>query len=92
MKRVVKVLAKDEVSLKDVTNTSFVGIMFAQEDEKSWVALTTKGYEGMSLGEQDMCSHWTAKSKIEYVDIALGIEAKVFLFDSYEELIKWLKS
>jgi len=92
MKRVVSVLAKDEVLIQEVTNASFVGIMFAEEDEKSWVAVTTKGYQGMSLGEQDMLSHWTSKTKRDYVKIALEMNSKVFLFEEYNEFINWLKS
>lgn len=92
MKRVVLVLAKDEVPVQEVTNASFVGIMFADEDEKSWVASTTRGYQGMSLGEQDMLFHWSTKTKREYVETVLDMGAKVFLFETYEELSKWLKS
>lgn len=92
MKKVVLVLAEREVPIQGVTNSSNIGIKFVGENEKSWVGYTRRGYESFSIGEQDISSHWCVGNKKEYAETALKMGAEVFIFETHQELIKWLKS
>jgi hypothetical protein len=80
------------VNIQEITNSSIVGIIFPTSPDKHWVMEINSKYVGMNIGRTDLSGLWTRPSVQAYCLSAKEQGAKIFVFDSEEELTKWLIS
>ena len=91
MKEIVKKIKKSQVELSEITNDSFVGILWSNEKRAKILTIDESSYIGFCIGDMDLRTHWRRSSKVDYVKSAMEQDGVVaFLFDSLTELNEWL--
>ena len=90
MKKVIFEQDEQVIRLDDITDEMIVGVLW-KSGRKSFLI---KDYDGntvaLELNERTTDNHWSKPSHREYVKNS-GFDAEsIFVFDSPEELAKWL--
>ncbi len=91
MKEIVEKIKKSQVELSEITNDSFVGILWSDKKRGKILTINDSSYVGFCIEDMDLRTNWRKSSKVDYVKSAMeqyGVVA--FLFDSLVELNKWL--
>jgi hypothetical protein len=92
MKRVIKEVEKNVVSISDIDNSSIVGIdwgtsksMVIQEDYNVFTSLGNNC-------RPNLLNVWERRTQFEYVESAMaqGGYVKVYVFDNIKELFNWM--
>lgn len=89
-----KVVLKEtqEVSIDQITNDSIVGIEW-NDGVKAYISKNAKGFISIGIYDGNVDFNYFKGSKKEYaVNEIKSYSAKVWLFDTEEEIIEWLKS
>ena len=81
------------ILIDSITNDSIVGIEWYNK-AKSWIVETDlKEFKGIKIGSNSVLDKWHRNSKKEYcVNAMTQRNTNVFVFDTADELVKWLKS
>ena len=92
MKQVVfEPINKNVININDINNNSIVGIKFNSLQDKVWVFnYGIEGYGGMRIGRINSQGLWFRESIKEYCREVGEQNADIFVFDSEDELKKWL--
>jgi len=77
------------INISELNDKSLVGILFKKE--KSVIARNSLGFFGFSRNEIDFTGRWYADSLKSYL-FKFDNNKEVFVFDSKEEMFKWLNS
>ena len=94
MKQVLKPQNIEFSTPDAITDDSIVGVQWRTGDKSYIIRQSNHTYVGIGgeQGEEDKIeeSYWTCDSKREYAEEALEQNAKVFVFETYKELYKWM--
>ena len=91
MKKVVRnVVVESVVDINEITNDSYVGILWKGGGKSVVINFGGGKYLGISGSSIQWSEAWSKDSKKEYVDSALDqTGSTVYIFDSKGELLTW---
>jgi len=84
---------KSTINIEEIENGDIIGILFSS-NLKSMVNSDSKDrFFGLDFKHEktELTTQWCADSKKQYCIEAMDMGAKVFVFDNFGELVKWLK-
>jgi pyridoxine 5'-phosphate synthase PdxJ len=92
MYKIVQQLNLKEISLSSITNDSYIGIEWSNNNKCKVVTIDSGTYASMNLKDTDLRAKWTKSSVESYVKSSLeqGSHVNAYKFDSEEELLEWL--
>ena len=93
MRRVIKEVDADVISISKIDNFSIVGIDWSPS-KCVIVRVGAESFKSISNynGTPSLLNTWERRTQSEYVEAALnqGSHVKVYVFDSTKELFKWM--
>jgi len=94
MKKVVRnVVVESIVDINEITNDSYVGILWKGGGKSIVINYGGGIYEGVSGSVKELSSLWSKDSKKEYVDDALNQGGSTaYIFDNKTELLTWINN
>lgn len=92
MKKVVKNVFEDVISIETITNESFVGILWSNKRKSALATLGDSEYIGINEKNDNMHHAWTGSSKYLYVKEAVEnqVGTIAYVFEDRLELLTWL--
>jgi hypothetical protein len=94
MKKIVRELAEDQISINAIEDSDFIGIDWNENNHKAIVIRDNKGFASFTFTPcmPDLRNVWYTNTAKEYVNKALSqrSEVKAYKFETSEELITWL--
>lgn len=85
-----KLILAKEATTADIENGNFIGVEWKHEGKSIVVRSTKNAFTSMSK-RLDIFHNWESESKRRYAEKAISLNAEVYKFETFEEMIDWWK-